>query len=329
MDFNFWLKGSGNNWRLSPFVPRFALRKHEEEWGNIYNADRPEMNRSRFFRESVGLALTTDLHTWNEDIKPFNFPYLVSTFRGSDGQTELEIHFELPIGLFSQKAGEAITTLEIELGCALHNLAWQEIDKSLVTQQVQPTADPAAEVLGSCHFTAPPASYHVALHSRPLGTSLLGGYRFDYRLPNYSAPRLAMSDVLPAFSVRAATRPSRFDRGDLHVRPNPSLRFSVEQPVHLYYEIYYLTLDAEDQTHYSIEYTFVQQKQKVLGVLDRKGGTALTVRTERRGDEVSPVEVVELDVRAVKPGRYTLTVKVTDERTGVVVERSRQIELTD
>lgn len=280
-------------------------------------------------REAVALSFTTDRHTWPENIEAFDFPYLVSTFRDEDEQTELVIHFVLPVGFFSQKTSEEATTLEIELGCALHNLAWQEVDKDIARQQVQPATDPATGVLGSCRFTAPPDSYHVALHVRPQGTHLLGGYRFDYRLPDYSAPRLAMSDVLPAFSIREASRPSRFNREEFQVRPNPSLRFSIKQPIDLYFEIYHLTLDAEDRTRYSIEYTLAQEKQLVLGELSRKGGVVLTLRTERSGEAVSPVEVVALDVGAVDPGRYRLTVKVTDELTGAVVERARRIDLTE
>ena len=100
--------------------------------------------------------------------------------------------------------------------------------------------------------------------------------------------------------------------------------------MHLYFELYHLTFGADDLTRYALEFTLrpLAEGQKLLGLLDRGGDeAALTITMQREGPEASPVETVEIDVSAVAPGRYALTVRATDELTGVTVEQARPVEL--
>ena len=65
----------------------------------------------------------------------------------------------------------------------------------------------------------------------------------------------------------------------------------------------------------------------MLGVFDRKTRPALSLSTRQSGEDPSPVEWTEIDVRKVEPGDYILTVTITDRLTDETYERSRPIEL--
>ncbi|MFB3131616.1 MAG: tetratricopeptide repeat protein [Rhodothermales bacterium] len=278
-------------------------------------------------RKAVTLALTTDQHTWQDDVVLIPMPYVPAVFRGDDGQTRLEIHFALPLGAITNALDNPGNTVEIEMGYAVHDTAWRSVAGEVKTKRVPTTTDPTAALIDFYQFTVPPDSYHVSLHGFTTRTGQVGGDTFSTRLPDFSQPTLAMSDLLLADYIGPAQM-SRYDRGALHVSPNPFLRFSTQQPVFVYFEVYHLSLNKNDQTRFTIEYTLMPQKpKKVLGIINRKTRAALSVSTKRSGEDPSPVEWIEIDVRKVDPGHYTLIVTITDRLTGETYERSRPIEL--
>lgn len=277
-------------------------------------------------RLAVETGLGTDRHTWSEEVLPLEVPHLTAAFRGADGETSLEVHFALPIGRLTREADAGRGTVDVEVGCALYGLDWQPVAAQTDEKKMPPVPDEDAAALDFCRLTAPPDSYRVAFHNRPVQTDRLGGARFELRLPDFSGDALALSDILPATDIRPATGGSRYDRGALYVQANPFARFAVEQPLYLYFEVYNLTYGADDRTAYAIEYVLTP-RDGGGGLFRRRDRVALSLRTERDGAERSPREYAELDVSQVDPGRYDLAVRVTDTQTGAVVERVREILL--
>jgi GWxTD domain-containing protein len=280
-------------------------------------------------REAVTLALDSDQHTWQEDIETIDMPHVVSTFRGEGGETEVEIYFALPIGKITERADAGIGTVDIEVGYALHDTAWQAVSQEAQLKRMPTSPDPSAALIDFFRFTVPPDSYHVAIHCAPSETSQLGGYKFGYQVPDYRQPALALSDVVLANYAGPADEASRFNRGDIHLSPNPFQRFSVRQPVYVYFEVYHLGLDGSDKTDYTIEYilTPLTSKPKFLGLIGGGDRPSLSLRMDHSSTTPSPVEYTEIDVSNIDPGPYELTVRVTDKLTGEVRERTRPLEL--
>ena len=128
-----------------------------------------------------------------------------------------------------------------------------------------------------------------------------------------------LTDILPDFDI--------VDIGNL-VGPNerPLLTTVVSrQPIFVYFELYHLSLDANDRTKFEVEYTLTPEKNG--GLLRRRNRNALSIRTDRSTEDPSPVEHTEIDVGKVDPGNYTLTVTITDKITGETRQRSRPLEL--
>jgi len=89
----------------------------------------------------------------------------------------------------------------------------------------------------------------------------------------------------------------------------------------LYFEVYHLTYDADDQTRYTVEY---EMTRRTDGGLLRKGNEdRISAATEYAGDSRTARETILLDLSELDAaGELDVTVRVTDEVTGRQVERT-------
>ena len=353
MDFHFLTAGTDNDWRLTPRLPPNGdVFEDREYWGGLYVdlarlTDPARASRSRSAleyeelkgrmvdarREDAARAFTTDRHTWDADVESLEMPHFLAAFRGRGGGAELEIHYALPLGRITEALGADVRPISIETGYALHDTTWRLVERETETKRVPPSLDRTSALVDFFRLDVRPGPYRVALHGQPEGTGLLGGDTLTHRVPDFRAPGLALSDVLLAYEIGPAdvADPSRYDRRGLHLAPNPLARYAGAQPIALYFEVYGLARDAEDQTHYQLDYALTPQEaeRRFLGLFRRGDRPALTLRTEREGDEADSVEHAEIDAGEVDRGRYTLTVRVTDLHAGTTRERSVAVELVD
>lgn len=315
---------SPGNLRLVPYATDDI-----QDWGTrLLGRDFVEAERN--FQRNVHYGLTTDTHSWPEHIQPIDLSYTVAAFRGEGGKTLLEVYYSLPSGELTraqsqEDAATEHTTVAIEVGLALHDLEWQQREVLREVKHLPPAPDRRATTLQRISLDVTPDWYHMALHGRALHAPRLQSYRFTYRVPPFGGSRLLVSDLLLADRVVVTDAPGPFAKGDLHIYPNPSSRFSNRQPIFIYFELYGLRPTQDGQTRYSISYTLTE------GTEDEPtaGDVALSLSTEAlTGTNTSPIEYTELDVSQVPPGTYVLTVTIKDESSGQTVERSRSLTLT-
>lgn len=338
LDFHFERVPDGqatNSWRLAPRPPLAG----RDTWGGRYafpiRSELEYYERMREIgdtsREHVLIGLQTERHTWPKDVEPYDFPFLISSFRGEDGLAEIEIHYAVPIDELADMVGDSLASLEIEFGYAVHDTAWQPVGQDLRAQLFDKGDRLPEDNVDFFRVSARPDSYHVALHSRLTGhPNYLGGYRQGYRVPDYDRPGVDMSDLLPADRIEPASGQNRFNRGGLYVLPAPDLSFSVREPFYVYFEVYDLATGSDGLTRFSLEYELRPRKGRgrFFGLFGRDDRPVLTLRTDQSGNNTSPVEHAAIDASKVDPGNYSLIVRVIDHVAGTEVERSRSVELT-
>lgn len=321
--FAFGTGGIGNNWRLTAVPPGFWTR---EAWGGVYALlarARSPLDRAAYTaelrdasRESTYRLLSTERHTWADDVVPLDIPHLVAAFRAPGGRTRVEVHYAVPTPALRDALPDGAARVGFEVGVALHDDAWREVAADRRTETVPLDDDGAG---GSFHFEVPPDSYHVALHGRvPEAPRLLGGYRERLHAPDFSAPGLALSDLLPATAVEPA------------VRVAPGATFRTDAGVFVAFEVYGLRV-VDGLTDAEVTYTLTPEggRRRLFGLLGRDDRPVLTLRTSVRSGTADSVERTELDVSRVRDGAYTLTVTVTDRHAGTTARRARRIELVD
>ena len=341
LDFHFE-SDLGNNWRFLPAITDCKSLEDRRGWGIHYaqlacriGAGSGSRNEFDVVEGRMGLAadsrtfilegLVTDRQTWPDEIESFDFPFDLVAFRGDDGTTELSLYYALPIGLFSEAS--AADTLSVEVGVALHDTAWTPVFEDAVILDFLSTGDAAAPSIREMRFSAPPDSYRVSIHSDLMGMHYLGGYQFQRRIPDFSGPKPMMSDAVLAFAIQPTTRREPASRGDLHIAANPFRRAPIDQPVHVYFELYNLTLDENDVVRYEVTFHIEPAEEGgLLGFL-RGDEPALSVSAAFEDTTPSPIVASELDVSELDAGAYTLVVQVTDSVSGIELERRLPLEL--
>ncbi|MFQ5629672.1 MAG: GWxTD domain-containing protein [bacterium] len=325
---------TGNLWRLTPFLTHPAMLEDRYEWDSFYygiqNA-RSEGERfalqeemARASMASVDTGFASDRHSWDKKIRPLEVPFTTATFRGDAGQTILEVYFGIPMLPIAKALPKEASSMEIEEGIAIHDASWRQVRKSL-----QNVAIPyeRKKLRSDNLFTdfyrtiLKPDAYFLAIHSRPQNTNLLGGHaQIDLNVPDYSGSDLSMSDIELASVIQHADKEGRLVKNGLLVVPNPTRQYARKKPVHIYFEIYNLTRDADGKTAFSIEYTVAkkEKKRKLFGLFGG-GKSSISVKADRQGNNTFSAEFLAIDVQKLGNGEVVLKIQATDKHTGTSV----------
>ena len=143
-------------------------------------------------------------------------------------------------------------------------------------------------------------------------------YETPFPIPDYSGSELVLSDI--ALGLPGAADGWR--RGDVTLALLPTSQFP-ESAFDVYYEVYNLPAGHRYTTEISVEHT--GRVRTARGQDRRPVRIRFSGRSEARADGVLP-ELRQVDT-SLSPGRYRITVRVTDEVTRHSASRSRSFEV--
>ena len=128
---------------------------------------------------------------------------------------------------------------------------------------------------------------------------------------------LLVSDIQMASSIQPhekRTNDSPFIKNNLRIIPYPYASVSGKRPVYLYFEVNNLLFGDRGQTAYTVDYELRTKKSGLAKINPFSGKKlALSSSYQRNGQKRNEQEYFSLDVAKMKPGDYTLTVRVMDE----------------
>ena len=281
---------------------------------------------------------STDPDYYNIDaLEPLDFYFDALTFRGPDGQTDLQINFALPIDNVALVT-DPDTTILIERRTALiypRALNYQKTRDALSIPVNDANRDRGLHAISRVDHIAPPGEYELALEAARLNTNKIGVYRLpQLKLPDYhQKSHLLMSDLqLASLILDASEAPgSDFLRGDYYIQPQPSATF-LPAPGHsmfLYFEIYNLTRDEFGQTRYDISYQVQQRDEKSFALIPlmgnlggRKKAESVGLSFEQVGTDLDTETYLELPLSNLKPSRYHLQITILDHNTQESVSKT-------
>jgi hypothetical protein len=115
--------------------------------------------------------------------------------------------------------------------------------------------------------------------------------------------------------------------------PYPFRTVTGDTPLALYFEVYHLGYNSDDQTHYTVEYAVERRRQGGGFVsLFRSGDRErTTITTTMQGTSRTAEEHIVIDLEAwdiEQQADLTVTVRVIDETTDAAVERAVDFRLT-
>ena len=284
----------------------------------------------------VQRIVATDPEFYNiEALEPLDFYFDALTFRGPEGQTELQINFALPIDNVALPT-DPDTTVIVERRTALiypRALDYQKTKHTLPIPINDANRDRGLHAISRVDHIAPPGEYELAVEAARQNANKVGVYKLPQaKLPNYAEKnRVLISDLQLATRILdvAQAPDSSFIRGKYYILPQPSATFLPNQPLYLYFEIYNLTRDEFGQTQYSISYQVQQRNEKsfaLIPLLGKLGGTkkaeSVKLSFEQVGKNLDEKTYLELPLTNLRPGRYNLQLTIQDHNTEESVSKS-------
>ena len=178
--------------------------------------------------------------------------------------------------------------------------------------------------------------YHIGLQWSQLVVPLdeqlgpvvrLGTSRVDSVASLHTAGQLEMSDLKPLY-YKDKTVGKSPEQVIVQTEISPQTQLA------LYFEVYNLVLDADDQTRYTVEYE-VEHTAVRNGFLSRlRGGRTRETATQAtyKGRTTRAEEYIVIDPSEVAPegrGEITITVRITDEQANNTIERQIRFTLQE
>ena len=296
LTFHFITGKPGNDWRFAPYLTDPAILEDRLTWGNIYfqmlRADPLEFMQYReemaeISRQSISHALTSDRHRWGRELKPLNIPLALHTFRGKDGNTLSELSYAIPAPTdFKEKSEKSAgANISYEIGVAIFDKQFSEMINKRDTVKLESLRD--SKYIDLYRFTLVPDTYLVGFHIEPQDMDYLGGYKFRWAIEDYTSSKLAMSQIQLATDISPASDSSQFVKHGLKIIPNPSGRFSRDDLLYSYLEIYNLALNSNGRGQFSIEYQLTHTKphkkgiSNLFGLLGGGKPSSISIQSER------------------------------------------------
>ena len=152
-------------------------------------------------------------------------------------------------------------------------------------------------------------------------------------IEDYSGSDLAMSQIQLATDISSASDSCQFVKNGLKIIPNPSGRFSREDLLYSYLEIYNLSLNSAGQGQFSIEYQLTHTKPRKKGVTNLFGllgggePSSVSIQNEQQSSGEYSIEYLALDVNNLQSGSYELTITIKDELSEENISRKTKLFL--
>jgi len=270
-------------------------------------------------------------------VRPFPVSVRTARFLDAEGSTRTEIYWSVPAAGLSYWAFQRFL---VEVTTVQRNADYTPRSTQRHRQIVR-TAPPvgSASVLPSQTLTVQgdTAMYHVAVQwdQYPListDTTLRkaspqpvrrGVFRADSLQPLHARPgMLEMSDLVPiVVSGELDLDRASGKRPEIHPYPFPMI--AEGDSLGVYFEVYHLAFGTDDQTHVVVEYEVRLREEGGLFRLFRDRLQRTSARTRYVGHTRTTREWILLDVGAWEEAdELDVVVRVTDETTGQVAERS-------
>ena len=266
-------------------------------------------------------------------------PYLTSAFRGENGQTDLYVHYGVPVTQPDDEA--ALQGLTVRTGTFLVGedrdllVERRRTLYGLNPQQVV-RFDETALWVDTQRMPTTPGAHELSVEFETVSGQTMAVQRREVDVPAFAPGALSLSDLLLAYRVEDVPEDGvplgEISRRGYAIQPAPWAVFSTEQPVYLYFEVYGLQLDG-DRSGYDVEAQLVPKDQrgrlaKVFGAVFGGGpGSGVSVEFPVAASAEDDGQYVILDAKELETGLYTLRLRVRDQATGKVVDSEQELYL--
>jgi hypothetical protein len=169
-------------------------------------------------------------------------------------------------------------------------------------------------------YTVPPDPYAVSMHLRSLTGSILGAWKQVLRVEDYSKPVLSMSSVQ---LLRRSPQRGALEIDGVKVFQSPFATQLLNEPFYIYFQIYDLIPDGDGTTSYATECRLIRAG-------DHGWDEGIPIHSKEKVGRMQNInEFYTIDLEKIKPGEYTLAVRVTDRMRVETISATRLLEIVE
>ncbi len=282
---------------------------------------------------------TPEQYDYSPPGRQIGLPYLVTSFKGVDGNTDLFVHYGIPVADNFDPLTNDVVNVTVQTGAFLISE-----DRDILAERrrtLYGLRSPQIELFAETQLwtdtqamEARPGTHEISVEFETVGGGTSAVQRRSIEVPDFSGNDLALSSLMLAYHVEdtdATSVSGQIVRDGLAIKPAPWSVFHHEQPVYLFFEIYNLRQSGV-RTDYQVE-AQLRPKDTSTGIARIArgifGGGERGVSTEYpvQGDSRDDSQYVILDAAEQEPGFYTLTLKITDRVSGRSVEETTDLYL--
>ncbi len=266
----------------------------------------------------IGLArATTEVYP-----RPLPFYYDLYTFRGKAGKTTVVASFSVPVDQLEREKIEREVRYRFDVTLVLADTLLRSVSRTDDSVFVRSPHALDDEHLLHTYIEVQASPSHSTLERVIMSDATTPGigqlYSAPFPIPDYSGSHLMLSDVVLGQPDSAAG----WRRGGVSLALLPTSRLP-ESSFDVYYEIYNLPWGHRYGTELSIEH--LDEAGRPIG--DGSAVTARFAEEAKPGPDGSLPQMRNVGA-SLGPGRYRLTVRVTDETTGQTAVRARLFEVS-
>ena len=278
-----------------------------------------------------------EIYEYEAPGRQVQIPYLVKTFKGEGGNTDVYVHYGIPVSEFDPDQSQ------LDVNVSTGSFLISEDREILVERRRKIYGLKTAQIArfeeanlwtDTQLMSSPPGKHQVSVEFETDGAGTVAVQRRDVEVPNYSQGELGMSDVILSYAINDSEDgkplgPSDIVRNNYSISPAPWSVVNGEAPIYLYYEVYNLKREDTGKTSYEVEAILSPKdlskgvKRVFKNVFGREKG--VSVKYDRQGSTVDENDYLIMDAVDQDPGLYSIKLRVTDLLTGKTVDSEQDI----
>jgi hypothetical protein len=327
----------GLHWELAPYVDDRRMLSDRVGWHSSMTRLARSHSELEFTsniheiqaeaREDIFAALSTDFHSWNDDIKAISAGNSRAVFYNPDGKPRVELYTSVPL----DELQEGTEVRHFEHGAYVSDSLHHQIDRqfSRVTELAQDQIF-KGKYIQRYSFELKPGDYYAGYYLRRSGPEGIGGENFELKIEPMKTGTLDASDLVLAYEIGKAGERSMFAIADLSVLPNPDREFATHDAVQLYYEVYNLQVDDDQRTAFEVSHILSKKGgKKLFGLFGGGDKNRISIEETHEGDSSVSREHIGFDVSRLEAGDYELEVVIRDKVAGSEVKRAVELSLEE
>ncbi len=288
------------------------------------------------------ISETPERYEYQAPGRQIELPYLVSAFKSDGPQTEVYVHYGIPLTEYDPSSemvditANAGTFLVDERRDIL--VERRRTIYGLRTDQVVEFAEQDLWV-DTQTLKAPAGELELSVEFETASGQTVGVQRRSITIPDFTTGELALSDIMLAYSVEVTEdgqplAANEIVRDDLSILPAPWTVYATEWPIYLYFEVYGLAITDQGSTDYDVEITLTPKEtrkgvRRLVGGIFGRGEEGVSVSYHGSGTRSDEKLYQILDASQQEMGLYTLTLRVQDNATGQRTERTQDLFLEE